>query len=141
MSREIASTLNTSLGFGGANTCVVLTKARSSPTHDAARDFAAAWITGVGVVLPGAVGHAAFAERLTSEGPIGGAIDDASLSEWLNVRRARRLSNYVKYTLAAASMAVKLQYDQWKDRSDENYRAALPYGDSKLISASFDMTF
>lgn len=54
---------------------------------------------------------------------------------------AHRVTSLVlRYDLSAA-MAVKLQYDQWQDRSDENYRAALPYGDSKLISASFDMTF
>lgn len=54
---------------------------------------------------------------------------------------AHRVTSLVlRYDLTTSS-AVKLQYDQWKDRGDENYRAALPYGNSKLISLSYDMTF
>jgi 3-oxoacyl-[acyl-carrier-protein] synthase II len=103
--RDIGATLNTSLGFGGANTCVVMTKnaERSQPV----REPAEAWITGVGVVLPGAVGLAAFAARLAGSGAAPTGIDDAALGEYMNVRRARRLSQYVKYTIAAASMAVR----------------------------------
>ena len=54
---------------------------------------------------------------------------------------AHRVTSLVlRYDLTTSS-AVKLQYDQWKDRGDENYRTTLPYGDSKLISLSYDMTF
>lgn len=111
--RPISSTLNTSLGFGGANTCIVL----ASPSlHAAPPDQArppsapAACITGVGIVLPGALGHSAFVERALRPGPpapLPQHIDDASLGDYLNVRRVRRLSQYVKFTLAAATMAVR----------------------------------
>ncbi|MDP1663117.1 MAG: beta-ketoacyl synthase N-terminal-like domain-containing protein, partial [Phycisphaerales bacterium] len=102
------ATLNTSLGFGGANTCVVLT----TPQHLALPVLPAAgpdaWITGVGVVLPGAVGHAPFVERTLGRGAWNGAgVDDASITEYLNVRRSRRMSQYVKATLAAATMALR----------------------------------
>lgn len=54
---------------------------------------------------------------------------------------AHRVTSLVlRYDLSTSS-AVKLQYDRWKDRSDENYRSALPYGDSSMISLSYDMTF
>ena len=53
---------------------------------------------------------------------------------------AHRVTSLVLRYDLSASMAVKLQYDQWKDRSDENYRAA-NLRRRKLISASFDMTF
>ena len=106
--RSVGSTLNISLGFGGANTCVVLTEpGRSAPVRpiEAPKEV---WMTGVGVVLPGAVGHAAFVDRIVHGGPWAGtAIDDAALAEYLNLRRARRLSQYVKYTLAAGAMAVR----------------------------------
>lgn len=106
-SRDIGCTLNTSLGFGGANTCVVLTGPSSHARTGMASEPIDAWITGVGVVLPGAVGHTGFADFLKGDGPVSGTIDDASLADWLNVRRARRMSQYVKYTLAAAAMAVR----------------------------------
>ena len=114
--REIASVLNTSLGFGGANACVVLTKPSPDRCPDAGNapgePGASAWITGVGVLLPGAVGHAAFVGRATSRrpdrAPDGAAtLNDDAIGEYLNVRRARRLSQYVKLTLAAATMAVR----------------------------------
>lgn len=108
--RDIGCTLNTSLGFGGANTCVVLSKPGRGAAHAAPSPSPEAWITGVGVVLPGVVGHAAFAQLVGDRhGAVdpGAAIDDAQLADYLNVRRARRLSQYVKYTLAAASMAVR----------------------------------
>ena len=54
---------------------------------------------------------------------------------------AHRVTSLVlRYDLTTSS-AVRLQYDQWKDRGDENYRTTLPYGDSKLIALSYDMTF
>ena len=106
--RSVGSTMNISLGFGGANTCVVLTAPdRCAPVRPikAPKEV---WITGLGVVLPGAVGHAAFVDRVVHGGPWAGtAIEDAALAEYLNLRRSRRLSQYVKYTLAAGSMALR----------------------------------
>ncbi len=109
-------TLNTSLGFGGANTCIVLTDPRQ-PSSDTApvglpQEAAAPWITGVGIILAGAIGHAAFVQmadesRQSPRSQQVDSIDDAAMAEYLNVRRARRLSQYVKFTLAAACMAVR----------------------------------
>jgi len=106
--RNVGSTLNISLGFGGANTCVVLAEpGRSAPMYPVHAPMDV-WITGVGVVLPGAVGHAAFVDRVVHGGPWAGtAIEDAALADYVNLRRTRRLSQYVKYTLAAGSMAVR----------------------------------
>ncbi|MDB5303682.1 MAG: hypothetical protein JWM97_1231, partial [Phycisphaerales bacterium] len=90
---HIRATLNTSLGFGGANTCVVLgppvrvvqppqavsrhlcgtaalgcdppqaDKTKTQPGAAVPHDV---FITGIGVVLPGMVGNDAFAAALTS---------------------------------------------------------------------------
>lgn len=155
-SRPIRRTLNTSLGFGGANTCVVL----SAPDAPASplRDFAGAtsdanrsaprtppphaatgatrrsgsaggaslgiapgtptdlcprevWITGIGVVLPGVAGNDAFVARLRDPAAEPAwasppaAIDEADFLHLLNARRVRRMSTYVKLTLAAAALA------------------------------------
>jgi 3-oxoacyl-[acyl-carrier-protein] synthase II len=114
--QDIGRTLNTSLGFGGANTCVVLSKPGvrdDAPATSRPVDFRPeAWITGVGIVLPGSVGHAAFVRRARQAGlaepPVRPErLDDAAIAEYLNVRRVRRLSQYVKFTLAAATMAVR----------------------------------
>ncbi len=118
--RNVACTLNTSLGFGGANTCIVLTASNHpavSPSSEEPASAApsappSAWITGIGIVLPGAVGHAAFVEWATRQDSSGqvprpSTIDDAAMGEYLNVRRARRLSQYVKFSLAAATMAAR----------------------------------
>jgi 3-oxoacyl-[acyl-carrier-protein] synthase II len=116
LTREISCTLNTSLGFGGANTCVVLADPRRRADHRASAEAGApaqeACITGFGIVLPGAVGHAAFQERLRRADSAcarsrPALIEDDELAEFLNVRRARRMSEYVKLTLAAAAMAVR----------------------------------
>ncbi len=105
---ETSTALNTSLGFGGANTCVVLTDRRSPALPKARRTNPEAWITGLGIILPGTVGHAAFLERTrTASGWSSAGIDDTSIAEYLNVRRARRMSQYVKATLAAAAMAAR----------------------------------
>ena len=77
-------TLNTSLGFGGANTAVILTTqpgvaALAATAH---RDVL---ITGVAVLL---------------------SPTDADLLPLLNARRVRRLSPYVKLTLAATALAL-----------------------------------
>ncbi|HWE02248.1 MAG TPA: beta-ketoacyl-[acyl-carrier-protein] synthase family protein [Tepidisphaeraceae bacterium] len=175
----IRNTLNTSLGFGGANTCVVLSRDETSPAqspfagegervplregqqvedishstvlHDDTDDLPSrrdilrlraahphsesesrpedhssvhaqskspatrkrqVFITGVGVVLPGMIGNDAFAaamngaeprQALTDTGPI----PEADLSDLLNARRVRRMSDYVKLSLAAAMRACR----------------------------------
>jgi 3-oxoacyl-[acyl-carrier-protein] synthase II len=57
------------------------------------------------------MGLNALAERLrapkSDETPAHATIDDSALADYLNVRRARRLSQYVKFTIAAATMAVR----------------------------------
>lgn len=116
---QIRKTLNTSLGFGGANTCIVLGPApepvyipavhiQSAP-HDATPQEV--FITGVGAVFPGAVGNDAFIrllsreiERVTSDT---GSIDDAEIASLLNARRVRRMSEYVKLSLAATMLCLR----------------------------------
>lgn len=113
--RTVNCTLNTSFGFGGANTCVVLTDAHRQRGEQGGRSGTgehSAWITGVGVLLPGAIGPTAFVERMgrrdvaSLDGGVE-AIDDAAMGDYLNARRTRRMSEYVKFTLAAATMAVR----------------------------------
>ena len=151
-SARLRTSLNTSLGFGGANTCVILGREEgvtpprvypgqragvrgvSSPqssiqnpqsgepltltlspgyrgegTKAPARDV---YITGVGVVLPGAVGNEAFARHLLSERPDRvtrdtGAVSDEAIAHLLNARRVRRMSQYVKVSLAATTVAFQ----------------------------------
>ena len=103
---DVDATLGLSLGFGGANSCMVLQRG-SDPTPDTADPAPRSrpvHITGVGVVAPGAVGNAAFIERLADDdGPafIAGAVDDADLVSLVDARRTRRLSTFVKLLLAA----------------------------------------
>jgi 3-oxoacyl-[acyl-carrier-protein] synthase II len=111
--RSITYTLNTSLGFGGANTCVVL--AAPSAAADAAIPRIRAHVhrrevcvTGIGVVVPGAIGLDAFAKLLEGPNTIErdtGDIDEALYIHLLNARRVRRMSTYVKLSLAATTLA------------------------------------
>ncbi|MFN0132588.1 MAG: beta-ketoacyl synthase N-terminal-like domain-containing protein [Phycisphaerales bacterium] len=113
---RIDSTLSTSLGFGGANTCVILRKPAAPPPPSTLRAIAPrprkVLVTGVGVILPGAIGNEAFLARLAVEGIVAdrslassGKIDEAAIAHLLNARRVRRLSDYSKLTLAAAAVA------------------------------------
>jgi 3-oxoacyl-[acyl-carrier-protein] synthase II len=144
---RIRATLNTSLGFGGANTCVVLgpppsrelhqsdnpllpplaasrTNGRSDSIPSAARPFvreaasggshgdnrfsSEVLITGVGIVLPGAVGNEAFLRQLADRADIvGGDIAESDIAQLLNARRVRRMSQYVKLSLAAAMLCLR----------------------------------
>jgi 3-oxoacyl-[acyl-carrier-protein] synthase II len=111
--QAIAATLNTSLGFGGANTCVAMVKEPRAYelSSRAGREVV---VTGIGVLLPGVVGNEAFVERLSRESDepywrraVVPALDDASFEHLLNARRVRRMSAYAKYVLAAATLACR----------------------------------
>lgn len=132
---DIRATLNTSLGFGGANTSVVLThpatsSQRFSTTHvpdataravdpiadrSTARAAASTFlnqsrtrsvvVTGLGLMLPGAYQRHALHDRLKETND--SRIDFAKVEAVLNARRVRRMSEYVKLTLAAATQAVR----------------------------------
>ena len=68
-SATLRAAVNTSLGFGGANTCVVTRAGRAAATDEqwrCARPSRDVWITGVGVITPDAAGHEAFADHLAS---------------------------------------------------------------------------
>lgn len=105
----IDATLNLSLGFGGANTCIVVT---SEPPRVPARPGGAAndpVITGLGIVIPGAIGREAFAQLLRATPapaiPADRTFTDDQLASLINARRVRRMSEYVKLTLAATQDA------------------------------------
>ncbi len=106
---SISHTLNTSLGFGGANTSVVLSAPTPGQRPGSDRQKHKAVITGVGVLLPGIVGNDALKSHFVSaskpawQRPLG--IADADFQHLLNARRIRRMSPYVKLTLAAVALA------------------------------------
>lgn len=106
---EIRATLNTSLGFGGANTCAILARSATTPDHrDGRCGNREVLITGIGVIVPGAVGGAAFVEMLRRTPPLlreTGAIAEDAYLHLLNARRVRRMNDYVKLTLAATTLA------------------------------------
>ncbi len=114
-SKRIRATLNTSLGFGGANTCVILGPApmQQQMAHVApqknARDV---FITGIGVILPGSIGNEQFV-KLLRDHAIGvglrdsGPIPESDFAHLLNARRIRRMSEYVKLSLAATMLAMR----------------------------------
>jgi 3-oxoacyl-(acyl-carrier-protein) synthase len=110
--RRIRFTLNTSLGFGGANTCVVLSGSAKPQAAAPARKAREVWVIGVGVIIPGAIGNDAFVARLRDPAPTAwerplGTIEDSGFEHLLNARRIRRMSPYVKLTLAAATIACR----------------------------------
>jgi len=126
---SIKYTLNTSLGFGGANTCVILaapnsqdagSEAFGSVELDAEKPGSSAYlrtgvaedgevcVTGIGIVLPNAVGVDAFTKLLENSNTIEhdtGPIDESLYIHLLNARRVRRMSAYVKLSLAATTLA------------------------------------
>jgi len=108
--RGIRHSLNTSLGFGGANTSVLLSKPADTRPKTSATPLGEVWITGLGVVLPGAVGMEAFVQRLrqgraASLPEVPAALRDSDYEHLLNARRVRRMSGYAKLMLAAAQEA------------------------------------
>lgn len=109
---RIDATLNTSLGFGGANTSVVLTRPREAASIEFAPELREVFITGIGAVLPGIFSNDALVARMNhSEIPAWqqnwGSISDSDLEGLLNARRVRRMSEYVKLQLAAATLAIR----------------------------------
>jgi 3-oxoacyl-[acyl-carrier-protein] synthase II len=111
---RIDHTLSVSLGFGGANSCVLLsspdaqvpeTAAASTPSEKTPRTVV---ITGVGVVLPGAVGNQEYVRRLKSqEQDLGGSIPESELHGHIDSRRIRRMSMFSKLVLAATTNAMR----------------------------------
>jgi 3-oxoacyl-[acyl-carrier-protein] synthase II len=113
---RIRATMSTSLGFGGANTCVILGAADAAGVpavhgggSDSPRDV---FISGVGVVAPGAIGNEAFVAKVTGDGDPawladGYAIPEEQFIHLLNARRVRRMSDNVKLTLAATAIACR----------------------------------
>lgn len=131
-----------SIGFGGANTFAVVQRRepavaepesaadrREKPAFSATVRGAGAGagvggdgdatdpgddvvVTGLGVVLPGAVGAEAFLARLREEpDPDADAklpleVDPAAVEAQVQVRRIRRMSTYVRLTLAATRLAI-----------------------------------
>jgi 3-oxoacyl-[acyl-carrier-protein] synthase II len=94
---KIKTTLNTSLGFGGANTAAILSRnvdwtSRPSEPRDV-------FITGIGVITPESPSPAWQQDS--------GAIPEDKYIHLLNARRVRRMSDYVKLTLAATALALK----------------------------------
>jgi 3-oxoacyl-[acyl-carrier-protein] synthase II len=109
----IRATLNTSLGFGGANTAVVLGKPGGAARHTRPRQLTKRdiFISGIGVVFPGLVGNDAFARHLENATvPVErdtGSVSDEEIGLLLNARRVRRMSDYVKLSLAAATLCLR----------------------------------
>jgi 3-oxoacyl-[acyl-carrier-protein] synthase II len=113
---RLRHTLNSSLGFGGANTCVILgappvaaARVGGSVHRPAKREV---FITGIGVILPGIVGNEALQARLRDTHRAAlehdtGPVPEAAMDGLLNARRVRRLSDYVKLTLAATTLACR----------------------------------
>jgi len=116
---RLKTAMNLSLGFGGANTCLIVAAPEfdniivntepSRPPSTFRNDEVL--ITGIGIVLPGAVGLDAFL-KLLLEPKLPILHDEIEvpaeqLAPLLNARRARRLSAYVKYSLAATTLALR----------------------------------
>lgn len=117
--RKLRYVLNTALGFGGANSCMILgappaarPATAASGTVSAHKGGSEPVITGVGVVLPGAIGNEAFVQLMTvgdtdARGLPSGAIPTEQYEHLINARRTRRMSEYAKLCLAATSEAYR----------------------------------
>jgi 3-oxoacyl-[acyl-carrier-protein] synthase II len=107
----IDATMNLSLGFGGSNTCVVLGRRSDAPPGSQTTNQRPAYISGISVLVPGGIGNAAFLRRLEeSDLPIMAdvtRIPDECFAPLASVRQVRRMSTYVKLSLAAAMLALK----------------------------------
>jgi 3-oxoacyl-[acyl-carrier-protein] synthase II len=110
----VERTLNTSLGFGGANTCMILGHPRGTghvlPRAEVEERKDEAWITGYGVIVPGATDPQSLRHLLDGSAPgvvRDGTVTDELLASVLNVRRMRRLGACVKLMLASVTLAVR----------------------------------
>lgn len=112
-SARVRNTVSMALGFGGANTCIVLgepSHAPAAPTVMVPSKRRDVVIVGAAVIAPGMVQPEAFLQRFTDPHALAethdtGTIDDDSLAHLLQARRVRRMSEYVKLTLAATTLA------------------------------------
>lgn len=116
---DIRATLSVSIGFGGANACLVL----APPDHETAPEPSApavltrantdhdVLITGLGIALPEAFGNDAFAQRMTSTATAQtiptDPIDENAILDLLQTPRSRRMSDYVKLSLAVTHLACR----------------------------------
>lgn len=115
----------TSMGFGGANACAILgsideTKSpipvtvqiRQSVPIPGSGGGSEPVVTGVGVVLPDCIGNDAFVARLRDRNgwprlEDAEPIAEEAIEHLLNVRRARRISQFAKMMLAATTTATR----------------------------------
>jgi 3-oxoacyl-[acyl-carrier-protein] synthase II len=111
---RVRATLNMSLGFGGANECVILSNPTTPPhiSSEQTRPITHACITGISMVLPNTFGHADFMSIMTpqdgeSTPPVTGDINEEQLHSYIQTRRVRRMSLPVRLALAAAQMAIE----------------------------------
>ncbi len=111
---ELSKSLNTSLGFGGANTCMILERYKGATAkRPALKPEPEVWITGYGLMLPGISSISTLLEKfLETSGmvvPCGEAalVSDEEFAQVLNVRRVRRMSMYVKLMLSSVALAIK----------------------------------
>jgi 3-oxoacyl-[acyl-carrier-protein] synthase II len=107
--KPIRNLMSISLGFGGANTAVVVRQPVESPVSYSPPARQRVVITGVGALVPGAVGNDAFSAKIKAGGGDESScvIADADMEKWIAPRRLRRLSGYVKLALCAATLAVR----------------------------------
>jgi len=107
---DVKSTINLSLGFGGANTAMIL--GRSRPSSAAPVQRRPVFITGVGVLIPQAIGNDGLVDYLndparppiTKDMPL---MDEQRIAAIVSARRIRRMSGYVKLALAASTLALQ----------------------------------
>lgn len=108
--------LITSLGFGGSNACAIISSPgpdTTSPARTAPRptpilpDDRQPVITGLGVIYPNAIGIDPLLALLRDGGTASREPDAAEVTALLNTRRTRRMSNFVKNTLAATALACR----------------------------------
>ena len=101
-------------------------------------------ITGIGIILPGITGNEAFLASLNSDHPPAwtrdaGPVPEEQLHGLLNARRVRRMSDYVKLTLAATTLACRDAGIPDADAAAENCAAILAstHGSSNYSEAYY----
>lgn len=122
LKHKVQYSLNVSMGFGGANACVILgppprfSNDTPLPAQRNANGKRAlpqkVMITGIGVLLPNCIGNDAFIEKLKDVNALSvradlGPIDESLYEHLVNARRARRISTFAKMMLAATTIACR----------------------------------